>query len=121
MAKNKQRKEYSKPYNKVTWAQAFRDVVIASIEKGQLPVLFGFGSFFLLIWKLDSSDSLVLLNSILEKLSDWYLYGYVLFLLSILGWYSSSKNLHKMHFEECDRVGREKTELQDKLLNGRSS
>ena len=105
----------------VTWAQAFRDIIISSMERGQMPILLAFGAFFLLIWKLESADSLTLINLILDKLSDWYMYGYVLFILSIIGWYGTSRSLHKMHFEECDRVGREKTELQEKLLSVASS
>lgn len=107
----------SKPQNKVTWAEAFRDIVVASMDRGQLPILFLFGTVFALIWKLDSKDSLSLLSSIGTQLNNWYIYGYILFFLSLFGWYTTAKMLRKMHFEECDRVGREKSDLQEKLLN----
>ena len=86
------------------------------MDKGQLPILFIFGTIFALIWKLESKDSFALLSSIGDHLSNWYIYGYILFTLSLFGWYITAKMLRKMHFEECDRVGREKSDLQEKFL-----
>jgi len=107
----------SKPQYKVTWAEAFRDIVRDSMDRGQLPILFLFSTVFALIWKLDSKDSLALLSSIGTQLVNWYVYGYILFFISLVGWYVTAKMLRKMHFEECDRVGREKSDLQEKFLN----
>jgi p-aminobenzoyl-glutamate transporter AbgT len=107
----------NKSENKFTWAEAFRDIIVASMDKGQLPILFLFGTVFALIWKLDGKDSLSLLSSVGNQLINWYIYGYILFFLSLVSWYITAKMLRKMHFEECDRVGKEKSDLQEKLLN----
>lgn len=103
----------------VTWAQAFRDIVIVSMEKGQLPVLAVFGILFALIWKLDSKDAYDLIVSIGNKLYEWCAYGYILFVLTLIGWFFTAKMLRRMHLEECDRVGREKSRLQEKFLNNK--
>ncbi|MDH3353436.1 MAG: hypothetical protein OEL87_03240, partial [Nanoarchaeota archaeon] len=52
----------------ITWAQACRDVLISSMNRGQLPIIGVLSIFFLLVWKMPSVDATLFAFSILESL-----------------------------------------------------
>jgi len=99
----------------MTWAQACRDIVITSMNRGQLPVLGMIGVALLLVWKLPEDKSAELVFSIFEALGRGELYAYVLLTVTIAGWYFHSKWMRKMFSEEAARIGREKSGLQSAL------
>lgn len=79
----------------IGWPQAIRDVLIASINKGQLPVLF-FGLILLLIvYKMPSEVAGQLAIKIVQDLEDWYLAGYAGFGIVVVGWTLHAKSLNR--------------------------
>lgn len=99
----------------VSWAHAVRDIVVASINKGQLPILGIFAIIMLLIYKLPTSDVMVLIKAIGEKLRNGEMVSYPLLVVVMLGWYFHARYTRKYHSEEYKRIGREKSELQSLL------
>ena len=103
--------------SKVTWAQATRDIVVASINKGQLPILGLFGIILLLIYKLDPKDIMIVIRALGVKLSHGEMLSYLLLTIVILGWYFHARYTRKYHSEEYKRIGREKSDLQNLIAD----
>jgi len=104
---------------KVSWAQAFRDIVIASMRYGQFP-FFGFLALLgMAIWKMPGQDVSRLMFTIVEYLSRGYFMGYVLFGLSTGGWFIHAKRQRALINSEMDRIAKEKSELQQQLLGAK--
>lgn len=102
--------------NKVTIAQAVRDIVIASMNKGQLPLVFiGFYVLVILI-RIPDTEILHFLENFALALKNSCYWGYVMFILVTFGWFFSAKQMRKMHSDECHRIGKEKSSLQEKLI-----
>lgn len=101
----------------VTWAQAFRDIVVTSMNRGQLPVLGVIAVVVLLVGRMQESDVSTLVFEIFHELKEGQLWGYVLWLLTLAGWFYHAKHTRRMFSDETARIGREKSELQGKLSN----
>ena len=107
----------AKPKNqsvKVTWAHAFRDIVVASINRGQLPILGVFAVVCLIIWRMPATKVGDLSKDVVDKLAHGQMWAYPLLLLVLLGWYIHAKIMRRIYSNEFRRVGREKSELQGK-------
>lgn len=100
---------------RMSWAQAFRDIVVTSMNRGQLPVLGMIAVAMLLIWRLPEEKAGELVFSILAALGQGELWAYVFLVLTIGGWYLHSKWMRKMFSAETKRIGREKSDLQSQL------
>lgn len=100
------------PNKPIGWAHAFRDVVITSMNRGQLPVLCGFGVFGLMIWRMPADDIALLLNKIVSGISDLSLVGWVLWASTLLGWYSHFRYVRLMHQEQLRQIGETKSKAQ---------
>jgi hypothetical protein len=120
-SKRKQRNNAAQ--SKFTWAQAARDIVVTSMNRGQLPILGVLAVVFLMVWRMPEGDVSKLVFSVVSHLKDGDLWGYALSLVLAGGWYSYAKNMRKKFSVECERIGREKSALQGKLAgtNYRSS
>jgi hypothetical protein len=79
--------------HEVTWAQATRDVLIAAINRGQLPALCLGLAVVLMVWKLPDDYVGPLFNRVLSKLEDGGLLGWVLFLATLLTWYVHARKI----------------------------
>jgi hypothetical protein len=113
MAKKKQ--DQKRPMG---WSEACRDVVVTSINRGQLPLLGAIAIVLLVIFKIPESQIVDLVNEITSKLSSIAILSYLLNIVLVIAWGLHSKSVRQMHSRECDRVGREKTKLQlDQLKN----
>lgn len=102
--------------HEVSWPEACRDVLIASMDKGQLPLMFVTLLVLLLVWKTPETVVGELAKTIVQNLKDFYLLGYVLFIITFSGAWYLLRTLRQMHMDECHRVGMEKTELQQKQI-----
>ena len=102
---------------KFTWAQAFRDIVVTSMNRGQLPLLGVMGLFGLVLWRLPDRDISGLLFAFLRGLKSGFFFGYVLALALAFSWYFHSKRMRREFSRECERIGHEKSDLQRKLLD----
>lgn len=100
----------------VTWAQTVRDIFVTSINRGQLPVLGMIAVTLLMIWKMPEDAVSALAEEVLHSLQNGDLWGYVLFVLTLGGWYSHAKRMRKMFSNEAERIGTEKSRLQEQLV-----
>lgn len=87
------------------------DVFIRAIDKGQLP-LFGMFVLLVVIAALIPKDTLSEIILTTFKNLPAYL-GYIGSVLISLVWYRSSKNMRRQHAQELERIGKEKTFLQN--------
>ncbi|RAP57346.1 hypothetical protein [Oleiagrimonas sp. MCCC 1A03011] len=104
---------------KVTWAQAFRDIIIAAMNKGQLiPVLLGLA---LLIWMVRvSPDELSKFGyRCVELIVHHHVLGYVLWIMTLLGWVMHARFAKGTTDAESSRIGKEKTALQERIAGGK--
>lgn len=96
----------------MTWAQAFRDIFIAAINRGQLLTAI-LGLFLIVVvWRLPQEDLSGFVRMVIESLISGHLLGYVLFVLTLTGWFVNSRRLRTIASKEQKRIGDEKTELQ---------
>jgi hypothetical protein len=101
---------------KVTFWHMLRDVLIASINKGQFLAAI-LGLLLVIYFVRAPIDTITaLLVSVINALISGALIGYALGLGSIAGWYFHAKSLRRKHHEELNRIASEKTEVQKKLL-----
>lgn len=101
---------------RVTMAQATRDIVIAAMNKGQLiPVLLG-ACIIIILWRMPSDDVTKLANRLLDLLSNHAIFGYALWLVTIMLWYVHATHVRNVHNVESGRIGKEKSRLQEQLL-----
>ncbi len=97
---------------KVTFWQMWRDIFVTAINKGQFLTAI-LGLFFLIVaWRLPTEELTALVKDIFQSLKNGYILGYVLFALSLTGWYIHSKRLRTLGTNEQKRIGNEKSELQ---------
>lgn len=99
----------------MSWAQSFRDMVVAAINKGQLPVLGVLFVVLLFIFKLPEERIGDLARDLLMHLIDGSLGGYLLAVVFGSSWFFHAKAMRRSFSSEVDRIGREKSELQDQL------
>lgn len=112
MSRSKNHKKYNHPN---VWAM-LRDVLIASINRGQfLTAIVGLIILVTLI-RLPQEELSNLVFEVLELFKSLYLIGWALFFAAIAGWYFNAKSLRKMHSNEMNRMASEKKDLQEKLI-----
>jgi len=103
-----------KPRTGVTWAQAARDVFIAAINKGQLPILGIILIVLLVVWRMPPDDLVHLTNEVVNDLASRELLGYAISLIFCIGWYFHARWMRRDFSQEYERIGREKSEAQSK-------
>lgn len=106
----------------MTWAHATRDIVVTAITKGQLlPLILGC-IILLIVWKMPPDGIRELAISIIQKLENFYILGWFLWIVTAAGLLFVSKWRRLSYRNEIRRIGLEKSELQTKLLgNGAPS
>lgn len=85
------------PNNKVTLAQAIRDVLITAMNRGQLPLLFILACCFLVLCRLPVEQLSSLVFEIIQGLKDGYLIGYGLFIITVILWYWDGRKVRKKY------------------------
>lgn len=101
---------------KVTLWHSLRDIFVASINKGQFPV--AILGLVLCIYCLRVAPEVLTEHGreFIKALREGYLVGYVLFAGVTGVWYIHAKKLRRKHHDELNRIAKEKTDLQQKLL-----
>jgi len=99
----------------MSWAQALRDMVVSSINKGQLPIFGLFLVILMLIYKMPEADVSRLVFEILESLRKGEFIAYILLGITGFSWFVHSRSMRKKFSDETKRIGREKSALQSKL------
>ncbi len=85
--------------NKVTWAQAVRDVLNTAMNRGQLPLLFILLCCFLVLYRLPQEELSHLVFKIFQGLKDGHLIGYVLAVLILIIWYWDGRKIRRKYAE----------------------
>lgn len=96
---------------------ALRDILIASLNKGQFLFALIALIVIVLIYRIPQKDLSDLVDKILDLFKTLHYLGWVTSLILSFSWYQSSKMLRKAHSDEMTRVSKEKKELQENLLN----
>ena len=100
----------------VTWAQTVRDVLIASMTKGQFPLaLFGL-IILVMILKVPPDKVAELVDRLMTDLENFSLTGYALALIILAGWYVHAKRQRRIMAEEMERITEERNKLQSSTL-----
>ncbi|WP_371194211.1 hypothetical protein [Glaciecola sp. SC05] len=113
MAQDRSRKNNN---NQVTWAKAFRDIVVSSINKGQFPLVALFLLLVIISWRIPSEVIGKVVEDVMYS-GNRGIYGYILSLIIALVWFVHSKKMRREHSDELERIGTEKSKLQSKASN----
>lgn len=92
---------------------AMGQVIIASMNKGQAPLILVF--LIVMTYMILVKDSLPKPVDLAKGMAQFGIVGYVLWVLTGLGWFYHHKWVRKKHSAECERIGKEKSRLQSKL------
>ena len=103
----------------VTWAQAVRDVLIASMNKGQFLLALAGLVILLLVWRMPEQELAKLVNRLLDGLENFTLVGYILFLAMLIGWVFHARYQRRIITNELDRMSEERNRLQEASLGNR--
>lgn len=85
------------------WANAFRDILVASINKGQFPLAILGLVAMSLIWRMPSEDVSKLVFRIVDGLERGMLLGYGLALVAFGGWYVHARYQRRLISVELSR------------------
>jgi hypothetical protein len=96
-----------------------RDVLVASLNKGQFLVALNGLILIVLILKMPSADVGRLVLRLLDLAEAHYLLGYILAVVSLLCWFGHSKYQRRMITQELDRLSGERNRLQAQALGNR--
>ena len=99
------------------WSQAFRDMVVSAINRGQLPVFGTFLVILMLLWKMPGNDVSKLVFDILDSLRRLEFLAYLFLVVVCIGWFIHARVMRSAFSAEAERMGREKSELQRKLAS----
>jgi hypothetical protein len=104
--------------SQVTWAQAVRDTAIHSMNKGQLPVLGLIALLLLALWKYPPDRLATIAEStLLRALIASLAFNIAL----IIAWFLHSRSIRRSQAKELDRIGQEKSSLQEQVTNRKLS
>lgn len=95
-----------------TWAQAVRDIVVTSINRGQLPILGMIAVALLVLYRLPEGDIAKLALEVVESLRRGEFWAYLIELATVVAWYVHSRAMRKAFSDEAERIGREKSRVQ---------
>lgn len=102
------------------WA-AIRDVLNHSITKGQFPLACVAGIVVLCVWRMPAADVTALVNRILSVLDRFAFFSYLGNVILVAGWAMHARHQRKLFTGELNRVGQEKSDLQEQLLSRKLS
>lgn len=99
--------------------RAARDVLIAAINKGQLPVMFGGIIIVSILWRMPEKDVGLLVFRLLDSAERERLIGYAFGMFSLIGWFFHARYQRKLITAEMQRVSGERNDLQQRELGKR--
>lgn len=116
MARRNKPPKAQKRITKIGFWSMIRDVLIASMNKGQLlPATLALVAI-ILICKMPSGRAGDLVFALLDSTRSWGLLGYILWLLTLYAAWRILKRQRQLIAAEMERMGREKSRLQAQLL-----
>ncbi|EIA0803414.1 hypothetical protein K6327_000923 [Vibrio vulnificus] len=96
----------------VTWAQAFRDIINKSMDRGQLFPMLAFLGVLAMIIKMPEDKVYTFGVDILNGLQNFSLLGWVLSSVIAILWAGHARQMRRQHSLEYKRMGQEKSKLQ---------
>jgi len=96
------------------WA-ALHGIILASMSKGQLPLVILGGIIIFMLFKMPEKDVSILVFLVLDKVFTFPVLGWTLFVLSGAGWFVTVKIQRRIHYKEMERVVSEKSNAQKQL------
>ena len=112
---NVQQNNKPNPYRPNFWGM-ISQVIIASINKGQLLLMAFFVILLVLLIKMPSSEMPMLAKHIFNTFESWHILGWVFASLEAIAWYFTSKMSRKSQVLEMNSVSEEKSILQKAAL-----
>lgn len=100
----------------VTWAEAARDVLVTSMNKGQLPLVIVGAIVFLVLYRMPPERVAMLVDETITNLKTGCFVGYALFLLTSGAWYVQARSTRRAFADEVRRVGAERDRWQEQAL-----
>lgn len=113
MAKTKDTKEIT---YKINFYQFLSKVFLAIINKGQLPAVFLFILFLVIIFRLPKEQLLDTFPYITDVFSKACLWGWLIAGALVISFVFIFKYIRQVHTAEIKRISDEKTYLQQQLL-----
>jgi hypothetical protein len=109
----------SKGGSKVGFWEFLRDVLIASMNKGQFPAALIAIVVLSMIWRMPPGDLSKLIFRFLDVAEEERLVGYVVSVASLLGWFFHARYQRKLITQEMQRISGERNQLQARELGKR--
>lgn len=100
----------------VTWAQAFRDIIIRAMDRGQLLPVLLFLVCLALIWKMPSDKVYDFGVNFINGFKDLSLLGWILAAVVCILWAGHARLMRRKHSTEYQRIGSEKSQLQQEQI-----
>lgn len=100
----------------VTMWQALRDVMIKAIDKGIWLPFFVCLIFGYLIYRLPDNRVGEIVEKIVDGFASGALLGWLLLIVAIILWSQHVKLIRRLYSKDMERVGKEKTELQQEIF-----
>lgn len=103
--------------NNHSWAKTVRDIVVSSINKGQLPILGIICGLLIILIRIPPQDLSTTLSKVIEHFVKKELWSYILLFIVCSGWFIHAKIMRTNFTKETNRMSAEKTKLQNRLTN----
>jgi hypothetical protein len=110
---------YGKNRTKVGFWEFLRDVLIASVDKGQFPAALIAMVVLSVIWRMSPTEVSKLMFRLLDVAEEERLVGYVVSVVSLLGWFFHVRYQRKLIAQEMQRISDERNQLQMRELGKR--
>lgn len=104
--------------SEISWAQAFRDIIIKSMDKGQLLPVLGFLIMLALIFKMPEDKVYTFGEQIVAGFKDMSLLGWLCATVACVLWSGHARIMRRKHSAEYRRIGLEKSRLQQAKIKG---
>jgi hypothetical protein len=101
---------------KVGFWQFLRDVLIASMNKGQFPAALIAMVVLSMIWRMPPEDVSKLMFRLLDVSEQKRLLGYSVSLVLLFGWSFHARYQRKLITQEIQRISKERNQLQAREL-----
>lgn len=119
MAKAKPRPATRSKPSKIGAFEMLRDVLVAGINKGQVPQVTLALVCIVIVLKMPPADVTAIVTRLFDGLRDGYYLGWFAVPILLIGWGWHSKSLRSRFTKEMQRVTTERSKVQQAGLNER--
>lgn len=102
----------AKNNQKVGFWHAARDVLVASINKGQFPIAALWVLALVMILRMPQEKDAELVFRVFDGIERRMLLGYLIALVAVVGWFSHARYQRRIIKDEMDRLAELRNELQ---------